>query len=120
VDLYLDDCLDSDRLAALLTKAGHRVVTPRAAGTRGQSDDVHLEYAGRHGLALITRNADDFRDLHDLWHAEGRVHPGIWLVFLDNIKGKDMQPSEIVRAIGNLLASGVPIVNEIHTLNHWR
>jgi hypothetical protein len=120
VDLYLDDCLDSDLLNALLTNAGHRVVTPRAAGTLGQSDDDHLEYASQHGLVLITRNPDDFRDRHDLWQAQGRAHSGIWLVCLDNIKGKDMQPPDIVRAIGNLLASGVPIVNEIYTLNHWR
>jgi hypothetical protein len=92
VDLYLDDCLDSDLLNALLTNAGHRVVTPRAAGTLGQSDDDHLEYASQHGLVLITRNPDDFRDRHDLWQAQGRAHSGIWLVCLDNIKGKDMQP----------------------------
>jgi hypothetical protein len=31
-----------------------------------------------------------------------------------------MQPSEVARAIDNLLASGVPIANKVHVLNHWR
>ena len=38
----------------------------------------------------------------------------------ENIRGKDMEPADIVRAIGKLLASGVPVVNELHALNHWR
>jgi hypothetical protein len=95
-------------------------VTPRTVGTLGRSDDEHLEYASQHKLTLVTRNPDDFRERHDLWQAQGRGHAGILLVFLDNIKGKDMQPADIVRAIRNLVASGLPIVNEIHTLNHWR
>jgi hypothetical protein len=31
-----------------------------------------------------------------------------------------MEPPDVVRAIGNLLASGVPIAHEVHILNHWR
>ncbi|MCS6860835.1 MAG: hypothetical protein NZT92_11010 [Abditibacteriales bacterium] len=33
---------------------------------------------------------------------------------------KDMTKPDIVRAIGNLLAAGLPVVNEVHILNHWR
>jgi hypothetical protein len=120
MDLYLDDCLDSDRLIATLRNAGHRVETPRSAGGLGRRDDYHLEYATRHGLTLITKNPVDFRRLHDEWQAQGRTHNGIWLVYQDNDKAKDMQPSEVARAIDNLLASGVPILNELHVLNHWR
>jgi hypothetical protein len=32
----------------------------------------------------------------------------------------DMEPPDIVQALGNLIASGLPIANEIHVLNHWR
>jgi hypothetical protein len=31
-----------------------------------------------------------------------------------------MEPPDIVRAISKLLASGVPIANELYVLNHWR
>jgi len=120
VELYLDDCLDSDRLLVTLVSAGHRTVSPRAVGTSGARDYQHLEYASAHGLALLTRNAEDFEKLHDDWQAQGRAHAGILLIYLDNIKGKDMEPADIVRAIGNLVASGLPIANEIHVLNHWR
>jgi Domain of unknown function (DUF5615) len=120
MNLYLDDCLDSDRLIATLIPAGHRIETPRSAGTLGRRDEDHLEYAARHGLTLITRNPGDFQRLHHQWQAQGRSHNGIWLVYQDNDKTKDMQPSEVARAIDNLLASGVPIRNEVHILNHWR
>jgi hypothetical protein len=31
-----------------------------------------------------------------------------------------MKDHEIVRAIANLEAAGVPIESELHVLNHWR
>jgi predicted nuclease of predicted toxin-antitoxin system len=120
MNLYLDDCLDSDRLVATLTNAGHRVETPRSASTLGRQDEDHLEYAARRGLTLMTKNPVDFRRLHDEWQAQGRTHHGIWLVYQDNDKAKDMQPHEVARAIENLLASGIPIRNEVYALNHWR
>jgi predicted nuclease of predicted toxin-antitoxin system len=120
MDLYLDDCADADLLVTFLTNAGHRVETPRSAGLSGHDDHEHLEYAAQHGLALITKNPDDFEILHHDWQAQGRTHSGILLICQDNIKGKDMNPRDIVRAISNLLASGLPIANEVHILNHWR
>jgi hypothetical protein len=117
---YLDDCADANLLVAHLENAGHQVVTPRAAGTSGQLDPEHLEYAAREGLALITKNPGDFRALHREWQAATRAHAGILLICEDNVKRKDMEPADIVRSIGNLLASGLPIANELHVLNHWR
>ena len=52
--------------------------------------------------------------------AQGRTHHGILLICQDNIKGKDMGPVDVVRAIDNLLASGLPVAHELHILNHWR
>lgn len=118
--LYLDDCADADILVAYLRNAGHHVETPRSAGTTGRRDREHLEHAARNTLVLITRNPDDFEALHDDWQAVGQAHSGILLICQDNIKGKDMQPADIVRAIQNLLASGLPIANQVHVLNHWR
>jgi predicted nuclease of predicted toxin-antitoxin system len=118
--LYLDDCLDSDALIAHLTNAGHDVVSPRSVGASGQLDPDHLAFAAHQCLPLLTKNPSDFRILHSTWMAQGRAHAGILIVCLDNIKWKDMRAHDIVRALGNLLASGVPIANEIHILNHWR
>ena len=68
LNLYLDDCSNSDLLADLLRHAGHQVVRPTDAGVglNGEDDDVHFGFAAAHGLTLITKNPADFRALHDL------------------------------------------------------
>jgi Domain of unknown function (DUF5615) len=119
-DLYLDDCLDGDYLIALLRRAGHTVDSPRQLGTRGIDDPEHLELAAQRNRALVTQNVGDFLELHRTWQNEGRLHGGILLIYQENDRGKDMEPPDIVRAIGNLLASGLPIANQVHVLNHWR
>jgi predicted nuclease of predicted toxin-antitoxin system len=120
MQIYLDDCSDDNDLVRGLSQSGHTVYTPRGEGTRGARDPVHLEYASTRGYALLTRNPSDFRDLHNEWQATGRTHSGILIVCLDNIRGKDMRPPDIVRAIGKLLSAGLSITNEIHILNQWR
>jgi hypothetical protein len=69
---------------------------------------------------LLTYNVDDFKDLHQQWQAQGRTHAGIFIIYQENIVGKDMSYRDMIRAINNLLASGIPIANEVHTLNHWQ
>jgi hypothetical protein len=120
VQIYLDDSADDDDLVAFLSQAGHTVYTPRTEQTRGALDPRHLEYAADHGYAILTQNPADFQRLHELWRAQGRTHSGILLIYQDNIRGKDMEPPDIAAAISNLLASGIPIANEVHVLNHWR
>jgi predicted nuclease of predicted toxin-antitoxin system len=120
LSFYLDDCADDDLLAALLRRAGHQVHTPRSAGTAGASDDDHLAYAARHGYTVLTKDPDDFLDLHHHWHTTNRTHSGILLVYEEKEVSKNMSRTQIVMAIDHLVASGVPLANEIHTLNHWR
>lgn len=120
MEFYLDDCADANDLVFLLRQAGYGVRTPRTEQTRGLNDPLHLEHAAACGCALVTKNPQDFRDLHQAWQAQGRPHHGILLIYEENIRGKDMEPADIVRAIRNLLASGVPIADELHVLNHWR
>jgi hypothetical protein len=120
VDFYLDDCADSNRLVALLEQAGYQVHTPRSENTVGIDDPDHLIHATAHDYTLITKNPKDFRNLHQDWLSQGRPHAGILLICEDNIRGKDMEPADVTRAIRNLLASGVPIACELHVLNHWR
>jgi hypothetical protein len=120
MELYLDDCADANDLILGLRQAGHIVHSPRGEGTRGVDDPIHLAHAAMRGYTLITKNPDDFRRLHHDWQQRGQVHHGILLIYEENIRGKDMEPADIVRAIGKLLASGVPVLNELHVLNHWR
>lgn len=120
MDLYLDDCADSDLLIRYLEQAGHRVFTPRTERIPGVDDAVHLAHATAKGCALITKDPDDYTLLHQQWQQQGRAHSGVLLIYDENIRGKDMEPPDIVRAIGRLIAAGVPIANELYVLNHWR
>ena len=120
MEFYLDDCADANDLVITLTQTGHNVHTPRSEGTSGASDPRHLQYAALHSYTLITKNPRDFRKLHNGWQDQGRAHSGILLVYEDNIKGKDMEPPDLVQALHQLLASGLPITNELHVLNHGR
>jgi predicted nuclease of predicted toxin-antitoxin system len=116
----LDDCADDDILAALLRQAGHQGSTPRIAGTSGLSDREHLDYAAQRGYTLLTKDPDDFMELHHQWLATNRTHSGILLIYEVKDVSKNMNRTQIVLAIDNLVASAVPIANQIHNLNQWR
>jgi hypothetical protein len=122
LNLYLDDCSNSDLLAALLRQAGHQVVRPTDAGVRleGEDDPVHFAFAAAHGLTIITKNPADFKALHDL----DQRHSGILAVYQDNDPSRDMSNADIVRTVRNLEEAvqkgGPPIPGEFHSLNDWR
>ena len=94
---------------------------PRPApGTLGKSDAVQLACAIREQRACLSRNYDDFEELH-LLLAEGKGHHfGILIVRRENNPTRDLTAKGIVAAIRKLEASGVPIENEYFVLNHWR
>ena len=114
--LYLDDSVDSDEYRRRLAAAGYEAVSPRDVGMIGKDDWLHLDYAVRHGLVLLTYDADDFEELH----LAGKQHSGVLVVYFDNNRRRDMRPAEVVWAIERLEASGLPIAGELHILNHWR
>ena len=122
LNLYLDDCSNSNLLADLLLRAGHRVVRPTDSGVDmdGEDDETHLAYAVEHGLTIVTKNPADFEALHD----EDQEHSGILAVYQDNNPARDMTDADIVRAIANLEHAveqgGEPIEGEFHNLNLWR
>jgi hypothetical protein len=120
MNLYLDDDSAKASLVAFLTRAGHQVETPGAAGIAGASDPRHLMPAVRQNLVLLTRNHDDFEGLHLLVQATGGRHPGLMAVRLDNDPSRDMKDRDIVRALANLEGAGIPVVSELQILNHWR
>jgi hypothetical protein len=120
VRLYLDDDLDSNTLMGLLRRAGHEVVSPRAAGTRGATDEDHLGYATTRGLVLLTANASHFLALHGMWRAQGRQHAGILIVYRENDPTRDMTPHEITAAVMEIERSGVPLAGFAYNLNFWK
>jgi hypothetical protein len=118
--LYIDDGGASPLLARLLRQAGHDVILPVDAGLSGRSDPIHLAHSIREGRALLTKNYRDFEDLHDLIEVAQGHHSGILVVRQDNEPRRDLKPSGIVRALGKLLATGLPIPEHYHVLNHYR
>jgi Domain of unknown function (DUF5615) len=114
--IYLDDCAYDKELVRLLEVASHQVTTPRQAGTTGRDDDVHYRFAADNGLILLTKNPDDFLELHD----RDSKHAGILLVYQDNDPDRDMSNAEIVRGIANLEQAGVGFAGTCHVLNAWR
>jgi hypothetical protein len=122
LNLYLDDCSNSDLLADLLRQAGHSVVRPTDKDVQlsGEDDEVHFAFAAANGLTILTKNPADFKALHDL----DPRHSGILAVYQDNDPSRDMSNAEIVRAIRNLEAAvqqgGPPIHGGFHILNDWR
>jgi hypothetical protein len=120
MNLYLDDDMAKGALVTRLRRAGHRVVVPADVNLSGVWDPGHLLHAVQHGLVLVSKNHDDFKELHLLVQATNGRHTGMVILRADNDPSRDMKDSEIVRAVHNLEQSGVPLANEFHILNHWR
>jgi hypothetical protein len=118
--LYLDDDSAKAALATRLRNAGHQVVEPSGVGMSGVSDPRHLLYSVQHSLTLMTKNHDDFEDLHFLVRGTGGQHPGIVVIRADSDPSRDMKDADIARALARLEAAGVPVATEFHILNHWR
>src|SRR2546428_682827 len=93
---------------------------PRSDGLSGASDADHMRHVVERGYVLITMDPDDFLDLHEQCIADGRHHPGILLVYRDRYHAKDMSPEQIAHSVEKLIASGIPIADGAHVLNHWR
>jgi predicted nuclease of predicted toxin-antitoxin system len=120
MNLYLDDNIDDTLLATLLAKAGYTVVRPADANLTGAPDPRHLDYAIRESRLLMTRDHEDFQDLHELILMASGIHPGILVVRYDNDVTRDMKPKDIVTAIRKLEQAGLDPTNQLIVLNHWR
>src|ERR1041384_5977653 len=105
--LYLDDDSAKASLVRLLKKAGHQVAIPTDVGLRGASDPRHLMHTVQNDWVLLTKNHDDFEDLHLLLQAAGGKHAGLLVVRSDNDPSRDRKDQDIARALGNLEGAGV-------------
>ena len=118
--LYLDDNITDRRGVAELRRAGHTVILPAEVGRAGAPDAQHLADAIRQATVLLTRNYQDFIDLHDLIVVAGGRHPGLCLIYMENDPTRDLTPRGIAVAISRLEAAAVPLVSQVYVLNHWR
>ena len=120
MNVYLDDDTADRRLVLHLLNAGHAVVVPAAVHLSGAPDARHFIHAMRQSLVLMTRNHDDFLDLHEVVQVAHGMHPGLLIIRFDNDPTRDMTPRQIVTAISNLESARVPLANQVYILNHWR
>ncbi len=117
--VYLDDDLDSNILNRLLSQSGHQVISPRAIGNSGITDEEHLRYAANNSLVMLTADSQDFVRLHQIWLSQFRQHEGVLVVYYENNPAREMSFGEISLAVTREQAE-VPIASNIHNLNFWR
>ena len=77
--LYLDENTSDRELTSRLLREGHTVAGPADAGLLGASDADQFVHAIQTGMAVVTKDADDFHGLHRVVIASGGSHPGILL-----------------------------------------
>jgi predicted nuclease of predicted toxin-antitoxin system len=115
LQLLLDEDSQATYLVNLLRAAKHDVLTVNEAGLSSRPDATVLDYARQKGRVLLTRNCDDFEELHQA----SSVHPGILSVYQDLDPSKNMSYQAIVKAIANLEAAGYEVKNQFIVLNQW-
>ena len=116
----IDENTSHPRLAARLRAQGHDPILAGDAGLLSASDPRVLIWAITQALPVLTRDHDDFEDLHDLLMAGSGHHPGILVVRFDSDPRHNLSDRGIAGAISKLEASGVPIPDRIPVLNQWR
>ena len=114
--LLLDEDAQDKDLVKQLRSTGHDVMTVNELRLRTLDDREILRAAWADHRLLVTYNVDDFRNLH----AAGVNHSGIAVICRDADPSKDMSISDIVRALGNIEASGIPVSAQLLILNHWQ
>jgi predicted nuclease of predicted toxin-antitoxin system len=118
--ILIDENMSSPRLAGRLQSVASTVVLATDVGLTTVSDAKVLAWAVAHDYSVLTRDHEDFADLHDLVITVGGHHAGILVVRFDNDPRHNLTERGIATAIGNLASSGTILADGIHVLNHWR
>ncbi len=71
-------------------------------------------------LPVLTCDAEDSEDLHNLVVAAAGQHAGFLIGRLDNDPRNNLTDRGIATAISKLAIAGVPIRDRIHVLNRWQ
>jgi predicted nuclease of predicted toxin-antitoxin system len=118
--LLLDENMSDRRLAARLRAQGHDPVLATEVGLLSATDARVLLWAIAQALPVLTRDSEDFTDLHDPVIAAGGHHPGLLFVRFDNDPRHNLTDRGIAGALAKLESSGVLIPDHVHVLNQWR
>ena len=118
--LLMDENMSDRRRASRLKAQGHDPLLAIDVGLLSVSDPRVLIWAIAQALPVLTRDSEDFTDLHDLLMAAGGHHPGILLIRFDSDPRHSLTDRAIASALSKLEASGVSIPDHIHVLNQWR
>jgi predicted nuclease of predicted toxin-antitoxin system len=113
--MLLDEDSQAKYLVNLLQATGHDVVTANAVDLMNRPDSVVLDFARRNERVLLTRNCNDFQELHQA----NPLHSGILAVYQGSDASKNMNYQEIVKAIVNLEATEYALKNQFVVLNQW-
>src|SRR5262249_23657460 len=116
----IDENMSNPGRASRLRAQGHDPVLAGDVGLLSASDPRVLIWGIAQALPVLTRDSEDFTDLHDLLMAAGGHHPGILLVRFDSDPRHNLSDRGIASAISKLEASGVSIPDHIYVLNQWR
>ncbi len=118
--LLLDENMSDRRLASRLKASGHDPVLAKDIGLLSASDARIFSVAISRDLPVLTRDSDDFTDLHDLVAVAGGHHPGILVIRFDNDPRRNLTDRATTTAISRLESSGISISDQVHSLNQWR
>jgi predicted nuclease of predicted toxin-antitoxin system len=118
--IVLDENLSGRRLAARLQAGGHDVVLVDDVGLLGFTDPRIWTWAIGQDRLVRTRDIEDDSDLHQLIMAARGHHSGLLLIRFDDNPRHNMTERGIATALGKLAASGAPLADQVHVLNHWR
>jgi predicted nuclease of predicted toxin-antitoxin system len=118
--LLLDENMSDRRLASRLRALAHDPLLAVDVGLTSGTDPRVFIWAIAQAITVLTRDSDDFTDLHDLIMAAAGHHSGVLIVHFDDDPRHNLTDRGIANAIKKLEASGLPIADQIHVLNHWR
>lgn len=113
--LLIDEDTQARRLVDMLRIDGHDVLTVNEAGVTGIPDSMVLEIATTQQRTLLTRNCDDFVELHEA----NSNHSGILAIYQDADLTKGMTYAAISNAILNLETTGLPLEGKFIVLNQY-
>ena len=118
--LLLDENTSDRRLASRLRALAHDPLLAVDVGLTSSTDPRVFIWAITQAVPVLTRDSDDFTDLHELIMAAAGHHSGVLIVYFDDDPRRNLTDRGIANAISKLDASGVAIADRIHVLNQWR
>jgi predicted nuclease of predicted toxin-antitoxin system len=123
LSLIVDEDTQANRLVEMLRSQGHDVLTVNEAGISGLPDVVVMETARTQQRVVLTRNCNDFLELHEA----NPEHSGILAIYQNNDFTKSMSYAAIVKAMlrssryanANLEETGLLLKGQFIVLNQY-